>query len=389
MIFDKYITRYEKELRNSIIPFWEKYGIDPAGGYNNCLDREGRVYDTEKHMWIQWRCVYTFSVLYTSEFSKPQYLEYAKQGADFLMRHGKNSSGNYYFALNKRGEPSTAPYSIYSDCFAAMGCAALYRASGIQKYADESRRCMTQYIERIPNPKGKWDKSENGRTKRLTLGHYMILANLGQVLNECLGTTEYERHVRSACTKVLDIFWNPELEILFENVNTDNTFDLDSTEGRHINPGHGLEALWFIMQYAEKTKDSGLIEKCVRYTQKMLSFGWDKKYGGLYYFLDACGRPQVELQWDRKLWWVHNEAALAALYAFHLTHSRIFLDWFKKTDSWMWKHFPDKNYGEWYAYLNRRGEAVSSLKAGKWKCFFHLPRYLLTAIELMKKERDG
>jgi N-acylglucosamine 2-epimerase len=28
----------------------------------------------------------------------------------------------------------------------------------------------------------------------------------------------------------------------------------------------------------------------------------------------------------------------------------------------------------WYGYLNRRGEVLFSLKGGKWKGFFHVPR---------------
>lgn len=379
-------TRYENELLRSIIPFWEKNGIDRSvGGFFNNLDRDGSVYDTEKYMWIQWRSVYTFASLYCTGYKKDAWLVYAKQGADFLIKHGKDGNGNYYFALNGKGEPSVAPYNIYSDCFAAMGCAALFKACGEKKYRAEAEWSMSQYIKRIDNPKGRWEKSLMGRKKCLTLGHFMILANLGYVLNECLATNQYENNIEISCTLVLNKFWNEEYQVLFENINPDHSFALDSCAGRHINPGHGLEAMWFILQFAEKKQNSVMIAKAARIIRALFEFGWDKKFGGLYYFMDVLGKPQLELPWDMKLWWVHNEAMVAALYAYYLTGNKLFFKWFKKTDRWSWKHFPDKKSGEWFAYLNRRGEVTHTLKGGKWKCFFHLPRYLLTCIGLFDR----
>jgi N-acylglucosamine 2-epimerase len=41
-----------------------------------------------------------------------------------------------------------------------------------------------------------------------------------------------------------------------------------------------------------------------------------------------------------------------------------------------WSHFADPEYGEWFGYLNRRGEVLLDLKGGKWKGCFHVPRAL-------------
>ncbi|HMB65661.1 MAG TPA: AGE family epimerase/isomerase, partial [Patescibacteria group bacterium] len=116
--------------------------------------------------------------------------------------------------------------------------------------------------------------------------------------------------------------------------------------------------------------------------------------GGIFYFLDARYKPHVELTWDMKLWWVHNEALLSILYGYYysLKDSSVegepFLRWFHKVDGWAWEHFPDKKNREWFGYLNRRGEPTHYLKGGKWKTCFHLPRYLLKSIELMKNIKN-
>ena len=145
--------------------------------------------------------------------------------------------------------------------------------------------------------------------------------------------------------------------------------------------------MWFILQHAEHENKLDLIPKACNIIKALLKFGWDQEHGGLYYFMDVLGKPHAELSWDMKLWWVHNEAIIATLYAYYLTSDMEFLDWFIKLDKWTWAHFPDPEYGEWFGYLNRRGEPTHMLKGGKWKTFFHLPRCLLVSIGLMKKIR--
>jgi N-acylglucosamine 2-epimerase len=384
--FSATIKRYEDELLLGVIPFWEKNGVDEKfGGYFTFLDATGSVYDTEKFMWMQWRIVYMFATLSQTSYGKPQWLEIAKKGYDFLVRHGKDEQGHYYFSLNREGVPSSAAHSIYSECFAAMGASALYKACQEEKYRIEAESAMNHYIARMANPKGKWNKALSGKKSRHSFGHYMILANLGQVLSENLGTDQFDGKVAEAVAFALGKFWNPEYGMLFENIDLDGSFDMGSCEGRLVNPGHGLEAMWFILQYAEKSGQKETALKAAQIIKNILRSSWDETHGGIFYFLDALGKPPLALEWDMKLWWVHNEALIATLYAYFLTGDEEFLDWFKKIDQWTWKHFPDKENGEWYGYLSRNGEPSLALKGGKWKTFFHLPRCLLVCVELMKK----
>ena len=46
-------TTYQDTLLNNVIPFWETHSVDwEQGGYFSCLDREGKVYDTDKFIWL-------------------------------------------------------------------------------------------------------------------------------------------------------------------------------------------------------------------------------------------------------------------------------------------------------------------------------------------------
>jgi N-acylglucosamine 2-epimerase len=381
----KIIGRYENELINSIIPFWQKNCVDKEhGGYFTMLGRDGSAYDTMKYMWMQWRIVYMFATLYDTDYRKKEWLDIAINGFNFLTKYGKSEDGDYYFALNRQGEPAMAPYSIFSDCFAAMGAAALFKATGEERYKIEADSAMKIYLSRLDNPKGKWEKSLSGRGRRLALGSYMILANLGNVMADCLKTNDYDKDTVAAVDTVMNKFWNSNLNVMFENINTDGSFDLDSCEGRFITPGHGLESMWFILKYAEKNGREDLIKRACDYIYGIYEFGRDRQYGGIYYFMDALGKPHIELQADMKLWWVHNEALIAALYAWRLSGEVKFKKMFEDLDTWTWKHFADPEYGEWFGYLNRCGEPTHTLKGGKWKTFFHLPRFLLTCTEQLK-----
>jgi len=384
--FAELAEQYRHTLCSDIIPFWERHCLDREfGGYFNCLDRDGQPYDDEKHMWMQWRIVYMFSVLAMTDFGQSRWIEYARHGYDFLTRNGKSPDGSYYFALNRAGVPTVAPYNIYSDCFAAMGSAALFHASGQAECKIEAASAMDSYIRRMDNPKGKWNKAMPGQQKRLSLGYFMILANLGNVMKRHLQSDQYEENTAHAIETALNKFYHPEFGVLFENVGEDGVFDLNSSTGRQLNPGHGLEALWFIMDYARRAGRDDLAQKAAAIVKSTLAFAWDRENGGIFYFMDALDRPNPELQWDMKLWWVHCEALIACLMAYQITDDQEFLRWFMKVHDWTWQHFPDPEHGEWFAYLNRRGEPTSMLKGSKWKCFFHLPRMLLTGANLLQE----
>ena len=143
--------------------------------------------------------------------------------------------------------------------------------------------------------------------------------------------------------------------------------------------------MWFVLQYAERIGDRELQRKACDYIDELFRFGTDPVYGGIFYFMDALGKPHLELQHDMKLWWPHNEATIAALYAYAVSGESRFLEHFQRVDTWAWSHFPDPEYGEWFAYLDRRGVPNNLLKGGKGKTFFHLPRCLMKAAELMRR----
>lgn len=388
--FSKFAERYHDELFDQILPFWlEKSQDQECGGYFTCLDRKGDVYDTDKFIWLQGREVWLFAMLCNRVEKRPEWLACAVQGGEFLRRYGHDGNYNWYFALTRDGKPLVEPYNIFSYTFAAMAFAQLSLATGNEEYAEIARKTFDRILERRDNPKGRWNKQTGVRPlKGFSLS--MILCNLALEIEHLIDPELLQRTIDECLHEVLEVFYRPELGLLLENVAPDGSLS-DSFDGRLINPGHGIEATWFIMDLGRRLNRPDLISKAVRIALKTADYGWDKTYGGIYYFLDRKGAPQQQLEWDQKLWWVHIETMIAMLKGYALTGSQEALEWFKRVDEYTWSHFKDPQYPEWYGYLNRRGEVLLPLKGGKWKGCFHVPRGLYQCWRVLEelKMRDA
>jgi len=143
--------------------------------------------------------------------------------------------------------------------------------------------------------------------------------------------------------------------------------------------------MWFIMDLAERMNKKDIIQEAHQITLQTLRHGWDKKYGGIFYFMDAKNHPPQQLEWDQKLWWVHLETLISLLKSYRLTGSQESLDWFEKVHQYTWTHFKDTQHPEWFGYLNRQGEVSLNLKGGKWKGCFHVPRGLFQCWKELEK----
>jgi len=380
--------QYLDTLLEDAIPFWEKYSIDQeAGGYLTCLDRQGRVYDTDKFMWLQGRQVWTFSMLHNRLEKRSTWLDVARHGVEFMQRHGMDPDGNWYFALDRRGEPLVQAYNIFSDCFAAMGFSQYALATDDENAKKIALRTFRNILRRRHNPKGKYSKAGPGARKLKALVLPMILSNLTLELEWLLDPAEVEAVLDDSVKEVMGLCLDKNRMLIFENVSPDGSHP-DCFEGRLISPGHGIEAMWFMMELFRRRKDTAMINQCVNTVLSLLDFGWDRKFGGIFYFLDSEGHPLERLDWDQKLWWVHLETMVALLKGHVLTGRKECREWFEKVHEYTWQHFPDRQYGEWFGYLNRQGETLLDAKGGKWKGCFHLPRALLLCAGELLKIRD-
>jgi N-acylglucosamine 2-epimerase len=376
---------YKNELLHRVIPFWlEKSQDTQCGGYFTCLTREGSVFDTDKFIWLQGRQVWFFAYMYNHVEKRKEWLDCAIQGAEFLNTYGHDGCYNWFFSLNREGKPLVAPYNIFSYAFTAMAFGQLSLATGNPVYAEVARKTYDTILLRYGNPKAQWNKAIPGTRDLKNFSLPMILCNLSLDIEPLLDKKILDQTIETCLHEILDVFWRPEIGLIVENVAKDGQLS-DSFEGRQLNPGHAVEAMWFIMDLGLRLNRPELIEKAVEISLKMVEYGWDKTHGGIFYYLDRCNYPPQQLEWDQKLWWVHVESLVGMLKGYQCTGNRQCLEWFEKLHHYTWSHFKDPDYPEWFGYLNRQGEVLLPLKGGKWKGCFHVPRALYQCWKLLEK----
>lgn len=375
--------RYETELFENVIPFWMRHSPDREhGGYFNVLDRDGSVFDTAKYIWLQGREAWLFAKLYRKVDPRPEWLEMSKLGIDFLRKHAIRDDGRVYFKLSRDGQPITLQRKIFSECFYVMALAEYSRASGETKLLDEAKREFEKVWEFSKDLSKVGRQPMAGAPLLRNLAVPMILLNLIEELDDG-GVSTYAAEIEE-CIAGVQLHVNESRRIVFENVLPDGGF-LDTPEGRLLNPGHAIESGWFLQHWAQRLKRNDLSQKAANIIRWSHDRGWDNEFGGLYYFLDSENKPPLALEWDMKLWWPHCEALYAHLLNYQLFRDPRDCDLFLQTDRYTFDHFPDPQHGEWYGYLNRRGEVTHRLKGGPYKCAFHVPRALWLCWETLKQ----
>lgn len=384
MDFQKLANQYRDELFNNILPFWLDKSQDMEfGGYYTCLDRRGDVYDTDKFIWLQGRQVWLFSMMYNKVEKRQEWLDCAIQGAEFLRKYGHDGNLNWYFSLTREGKPLVQPYNIFSYTFATMAFAQLSLATGNEEYGRIAKETFNKIIEKQSNPKGQWNKAYPGTRDLKGFSLPMILCNLALEIEHLIDRELIDQTIETCLNEVMNVFYNDELGLILENVTPEGEFS-DSYEGRVLNPGHSLEAMWFIMDLGVKLNRPDIIEKATKIALRTIEYGWDTKHEGIFYFMDIKGHPTQQLEWDQKLWWVHIETIITMLKAYQLTGSKEALRWFEKLHDYTWTHFKDEENPEWFGYLNRQGEVLLDLKGGKWKGCFHIPRGLYQSWKILE-----
>ena len=148
----------------------------------------------------------------------------------------------------------------------------------------------------------------------------MILLSTAQVLrSHDLERYElYDDFILEMISEILKGGYLRDDNILLEFAPFDDK-PINGPKGRLLNPGHAIEASWFILIEAIHRNDDIMLGKALKILRKSLEMGWDEKYEGLLYFVDIEGKPTEQLEWDMKLWWPHTEALYASALAWKIT----------------------------------------------------------------------
>ncbi len=371
----EYLETYRDGLLNDTLPFWIPRAIDRrCGGYLTCLDRDGRVLQTDKPVWVHGRFAWLLATLYNTVEKNPQWLELSRHGIDFLNRHCFDSDGRMYFSVTREGRPLRKRRYLFSECFAAVALAAYGLASGEEAFTRQAMDIFRMVLRYHRTPGLCAAKTNPDVRPMKGLAMPMILIVTAQELRKASDDPLCGQVIEESIDEIRRDFLKKEFRCLLETVGPKGEF-IDDFDGRMINPGHSIEAGWFILREARlRGDDAELVRLGTTIIDWSLELGWDNQFGGLLYYRDARGLSPTEYWQDMKFWWPHNEAIIATLLAHQATGQAKYEQWHRRVHDWTYAHFPDREHGEWYGYLRRDGQVATPLKGNMWKGPFHLPR---------------
>lgn len=414
---------YQNELKSNILGFWLPRCMDrECGGFVNCFDNRGeKLVSHDKYAWSQGRFVWMFARLAVtpapvfSQKERETFLAMAAHGADFLMKHCLMGPDDWrtVFLMERDGTPKevspSAPLdmSIYADCFVILGCAMYAYASRKQEPFDFAKRLYESAMDRVRRNEFRtlpYPLSDRFRAH----GIPMILSNVtrelyraAQVLesNYC---SELKANLEYFAGDILDHFVDKD-NVLHEILTRDNQF-FPQVLCQHMNPGHTIEDVWFLLDAADICGRTDWDKKIYAVARRALKNGWDEEFGGLLHFSGVNGgRPEGDTTgvaeepmtrqlsgWDDKLWWIHSEALYTTLLCHFRTGDADFLDWHDKVFDYTYRTFPntDPEVREWIQIRQRNGEPHEKVVALPVKDPFHISRNLILILELLYSQGE-
>ena len=393
--FLKEVQKWARTELEACVDFWLKYGMDNInGGVYTCLDRTGKIYSTDKSVWMQGRCAWTFARLCNQYENRQEWLKASKSCIDFMEKYCINheAGGRLYFTVTTDGKPLRQRRYYFSEAFYIIANMEYYGATG-DKNCLESARKYYDFLYALNNgtiddPTSLGPKTIPETRKGRALADPMIFLNTTAVMRKYdkEKRAKYDKYAAECAENIIKYHFKPELRCTLETVAPNGNAMLDISSGRVVNPGHDIECSWFLEEEAEYTNDKELSANAEKICEYAVAGGWDNEFGGLLSFIYCQCLPPEAYENDMKLWWPHNEMMIASLMFYKKTGEQKYLEQFEMARQYCINHFCDGQFGEWYGYLRRDGLPTQPASKGStFKGPFHVPRCLM-AVDMMINE---
>lgn len=363
---------------HSTLDFYEPRVVDNAGGFFQTFRDNGDVYDVPlRHLVSSSRFVYNYATAYR-KYGKPQHLEWAQHGLDFLQNAHRLTSGHYAWEL-RDGVVSDGRAMAYGHAFVMLAGASALRA-GIEQgrlLVAEMWDFLEQYF---------WQSEYSAYADERDVSLQTLNAYRGQNANmhiceallaafEATGNARYldragvlaKRFALELASLNDGLIWEHytsdwQLDMQY---NIDKPDDLFKPWG--FQPGHHVEWAKLLLQLNAFRPDDWLVKRATELYQAAIDKGWDAEYGGLVYGF----APDGSFSDAHKYFWVHAEAFAAAWRLYRITDDERYQQDYQRIWAWSWRYLIDHQHGAWFRIRHRDGSPVDDLKSPPGKTDYH------------------
>ncbi len=367
-------------LFDHYLPFWEFGGDDKElGGFMVNLDPEGRPVDAEKYIWYQGRGLWVYSFLYNNFGRDPRWLDVAKRARDFMVKHMHAGNGRWLDTVSREGAVIN-PVSpvIYTSLFPAEGLMEYAVATGRDEDMQLALTSIRAAVETYEQP----DYAGANQPGQRPQGHSMIFIRVLEQLLRHHQEPWLEALADEHVHHLMDDFYNPEYRISNENLEHD--YSRIPGQEAHMNIGHSVEIMWFVMDEALRRRDQAMFDWAADNFRRYIQMGWDYNFDGLggeYRVFAGDGKVQGAT-FDSKVMWAHMEIMVGTMMLLEQTGEEWAADWYRRNMEFCRRSFV--NGAVWPQATNRRGEVVQREGTNLYRRDnYHPPRgFMLTLMSL-------
>lgn len=235
---------YRDWLTGAALPLWAARGVDPAGGFHELLDGDGRPLAVPRRSRVQGRQSFVFAYAGRLGWDGP-WAKTAPVGLAWLDRYCRRDDGLYATLSAPDGVVLDSRAMTYDQAFILLAAAELHRHDARAGWDDGASALMSRIVALRGLPQGGFAE-QDGR----------FLSNPHMHLFEaCLAWMDagvcdiWADTARAIAILALDRFFDTEKGVLGE------VFDADwalaaGAAGDCIEPGHQFEWAWLLERWA-------------------------------------------------------------------------------------------------------------------------------------------
>ena len=398
-------------LTKELLPFWTSRMKDEVnGGFITHFDEHGNdTGEDEKSLIAQTRCLYTLSSAHRAGYGDGELAELAKHGADFIInKMWDDEFGGFYWMMDRKGNVKIDEKIIYGHSFAIYSLSEYYLATGDERGIEYARKVfdMIQKYSTDTMYGGYWEMFHRDWTlkgpgsaggDRKTLDVHMHLMEAFTTLYEATGEDVHRRKLLEDIdilnkrinhpkykTGIPQFYkdWTIAPQIKFDIIWGWDRFSEDGQKGNATDNtcfGHNAEFAWLLnhaLDVMKADKDEYLELFRIIYDHTVDN-GVDKEYGGV--FVEG---PHSGGVYDReKEFWQQAEVLIGMLDGVILLNDEKYWEAYKNVHRFVFDKVINKEVGEWYPLLTRKGEPIWTHMGHSWKINYHTVRAMVQSIK--------
>ena len=337
------------QLFQVVLPFWDKHGIDHQHGGIMCsLDYDGTLRNTGKNLWFLGRAIWVYSFLYNQFGKNAEFLEVARKTKDFVFKYALQKDGWWAEEFSREGKV-LRPFSGDTEGMyhLAEGLEEYGAASGDAQSHDTAVAILKKLFRDFNSPAFRYRGADfpylwNSKVAVRPQGLWFLILRLATQMLERANDSEIAQIADISLDAIVNRQYNPDIGLNNEMLYFDFTRPTDEAGKSRF--GHSVEALWMVMDEANRRHDQPLWNTCAERIHHHLDVGWDYVYGGLSQWINV-NKPAY--QWPvetppgttqqlhftgeyeyMKCLWCQNEALVATLNVWERTGAQWAADYF-------------------------------------------------------------